>query len=500
MDTPAFEIRTSHRDILIDGAPATLGARAFDVLAYLHMHKDRVVSKQELLEQVWGGLAVEESNLTVQISALRKLLGQRAISTVPGVGYQLTTPERPTQHDAPSLPDKPSLAVLPFANLTGAPDRDYLVDGVVTELTVALSRIPAVFVISASSTFALRGRAVDLTDVGRRLGVSYILDGGVQQAGDQLRITTQLIEAETGHTIWSERFSGLLSDLFDLQDRMAEQVAAVLEPNLLLAEYRGASAKPATDLHAYDLCLRVIPQMHRLPNNESFLAARSLLERALALDPGYTRAKALVCRLTNVARSARWMSFDQAQACLPLAEDVVADPGNDALALAFAGHAIVFLGMQQQRGAAILKQAIAMNPNSAHVLNASGWVHSYADDQERAIEHFTRALRLNPLDPIIGQTWMGLGWAIMQAGRLAEGLATMEQAYAEAPEYTSAYLGLTWGYWHEGRHDEARTFAKRLLEREPGITIAGTLHDTPYQFPRHLKSLEDALRGVGIPE
>ncbi len=410
--TRSIEILSTQRSLRIDGVAHTIGARAFDVLSCLHAHSGRVVTKAELLESVWADLNVEESNLTVQIAALRKLIGARAIATVPGVGYQLTLTVPATAPQEPSetlpLPDKPSLAVLPFANLTGDAGKEYLVDGIVADLIAALSRIPAFFVIAASSTFTLKGRSVDLAEVGRQLGVRYILEGSIQASGDRLRITTQLVEAESGRTIWSNRFAGALADIFDLQDAVTEQVAAAIEPNVLLAESRRASAKPTTDLTAYDLCLRAMPQVHRLKDFDSFLAARALLERALEVDPGYAQAKGLICRVTETARSERWLTMDAAAVCLPLAEDVVADPRNDAMALAFAGLAIAFLGRQQQRGLLVIQQAHALNPNSSHVLNALGWVHGYLGDYDLAIGHFSRSLRLNPLDPIIGQVRGGL--------------------------------------------------------------------------------------------
>jgi TolB-like protein len=495
-------ILPAERAVRVDGETRQIGARAFDVIAYLDAHSGRVVTKAELLEHVWADLNVEESNLTVQIAALRKLIGARAIATVPGVGYQLTlsakAPAEPPK--ALPLPEKPSLAVLPFANLTGDAGKDYLVDGIVADLIAALSRIPVFFVIAASSTFTLKGRSVDLAEVGRQLGVRYILEGSIQQAGDRLRINTQLVEAATGHMIWSNRFSGTLAEIFELQDAVTEQVAAAIEPNVILAEARRASAKPTTDLSAYDLCLRALPLAHRLPDFESFVAARTLLERALALDPGYVHAKALICRLTDTARGERWLSLAEAARCLPLAEEVVADPRNDAMALAFAGVTIAFLGQQQQRGLLVVQQAHALNPNSSHVLNALGWVHGYLGNNEQAIDHFTRSIRLNPLDPIIGQVRCGLGAALLHAGRVAEAVAALEQALAEAPDYTSSYMGLVNGYWELGRIDEATRMGQRLLAREPGMTISVTLRDSPYTMPDAQQRLERALRGVGVLE
>ncbi|MGL4439714.1 MAG: winged helix-turn-helix domain-containing tetratricopeptide repeat protein [Bosea sp. (in: a-proteobacteria)] len=496
-------ILPAERAVQIDGETRQIGARAFDVLAYLDAHSGRVVTKAELLEHVWADLNVEESNLTVQIAALRKLIGARAIATVPGVGYQLTLSTKAPAEPAKALPlpDKPSLAVLPFANLTGDAGKEYLVDGIVADLIAALSRIPAFFVIAASSTFTLKGRSVDLAEVGRQLGVRYILEGSIQQAVDRLRINTQLVEAESGRMIWSNRFSGTLAEIFDLQDAVTEQVAAAIEPNVILAESRRASAKPTGDLTAYDLCLQAQPMAHRLPDFASFVAARALLERALALDPGYAHAKALICDLTTIARSERWLSLAEAARCLPLAEEVVADHRNDAMALAFAGLTIAFLDQQhQKRGLLVIQQAYALNPNSSHVLNALGWVHSYLGDTDQAIDHFTRAIRINPLDPIIGQVRSGLGATLLLAGRLEEGVAALEQAIAEAPNYTASLVGLAWGYWELGRTDEAQRLGQLLLAREPGMTITATLRDTPYKMPDKQRRQIAYLRGIGIPE
>lgn len=498
---PRVVILAAERAVRIDGETRQIGARAFDVLAYLNANVGRVVTKAELLENVWADLNVEESNLTVQIAALRKMIGARAIATVPGVGYQLTLsaklPAEPAK--ALPLPDKPSLAVLPFANLTGDAGKDYLVDGIVVDLIAALSRIPVFFVIAASSTFTLKGRSVDLAEVGQQLGVRYLLEGSIQQAGDRLRINTQLVEAETGRMIWSNRFAGTLAEIFELQDAVTEQVAAAIEPNVILAESRRARAKPTTDLTAHDLCLQALPKALRLTDIDSLVAARTLLERALEIDPGYAHAKGLICRLTETARAERWLSLAEAARCLPLAEEVVVDPRNDAMALAFAGLAISFLGQQQQRGLLVVQHAHALNPNSSHVLNALGWVHSYLGHNEQALDHFTRSIRLNPLDPIIGQVRSGLGAALLHGGRIAEAVAALEQALAEAPEYTSSCMGLVVGYWELGRIDEAKRLGL-LLAREPSMTISATIRDLPFTMPDALQRLERSLRGIGIPE
>ncbi|GAB5448778.1 tetratricopeptide repeat protein [Gymnodinialimonas sp.] len=500
MDDRPFTLRPDRRDILINGAPAPLGARAFDVLAYLDAHSDRVVSKRELLEQVWGGLAVEEGNLSVQISTLRKVLGSRAIATVPGVGYKLAGGAPVPPASGPALPDKPSLAVLPFANLTGDPANDYLVDGIVTDLISSLSRISGIFVIAATSSFALKGQVVQLRDVGTSLGVRYVLEGSIQKAAGTFRIAVQLVEAESSRTIWSQRFTGSEAEIFELQDRITEEVAAAVEPEVLRAESGRAAIKPTDDLQAYDLCMQAFPYVQRLTTPDDFETAKALLTRALERDPGYAQAKALICRITMVARSARWLTIDKARATLPLAESVLTDPRNDALALAFAGHAIAFMGSDPARAKRILDQAYALNPNSSHVLNAAGWVHVYADDYETAIDRFSRSIRINPLDPIIGQARCGLGIALVQAERVAEAIVVLEQAYAEAPEYPTVFTALVWAYWLEGRLEQVEHFGRKMLACDPGMTISGHFNSIPFVMTPRLRTIEGAFRHLGIPD
>lgn len=497
-----FKLDKIARRLAVGGEEVKIGARAFDVLDYLHANSERVVTKAELLEGVWADLNVEEGNLTVQISALRKVLGNRAIATVPGVGYKLAlSAEAPApQPGALPLPDKPSLAVLPFANLTGDPAKGYLVDGIVSDLIVTLSRIPSFFVIAASSTFALKGQSVDLADVGKRLGVRYILEGGIQQAGDRLRINTHLVEARTGHTIWSERFSGAKEDIFELQDEVTEHVAAALEPSVAFAESRRADAKPTTDLDAYDLCLRATPRVYRMADRESFESGTALIERALALDPDYTEAKSLLCRAHVMACAARFIGFPQARTIVPLAEALLAAPNTDAATLALAGHVIAYLDHQFQRGVAAVNRAVALNPNSSMNLIHSGWVHSYVGDGETSLAHFQRSIRLNPIDPRNPQIRSGTGFALIVAERLEEALVELEAAHAAAPFWATSFNGLIICYTALGRMAEAEKFRDLLLASAPDTTISGYLRDTPHQNPVHQAHLKRAYRAVGIPE
>ncbi len=500
---PNIELLRDLRRLKVNGSDLVIGARAFDVLAYLHAHAGRVVTKAELLENVWVDLNVEESNLTVQIAALRKLVGARAIATVPGIGYQLTlsakAPAEPPK--ALPLPDKPSLAVLPFANLTGDAGKDYLVDGIVSDLISALSCIRAFFVIAASSTFTLKGKAIDLADVGRQLGVRYIVEGGIQQAGDSLRINVQLVEAETGHLIWSQRFTGPLAQIFELQDSVVAATASAIEPSVLTAEALRADRKPTTSLTAYDLCLQATPAAIRVHDAATFHAARDLLHQALALDPHYVHAKGLLCGLYASALSVRAITFAEARSCLPLAEEILADDRIvDPQAVCDAGCALAYFGGQQQRGLSALRRAVALNPNSSLILMISGWVHGYVGETAIAEEHFLRAIRLNPIDPNIGAARSGVARLMHLRGDYEASIPMLERALAEQPGFFSTLLGLVVTCWKAGRIAEARRYAEVLRASSPGLSVSGYMRDSPDRVAQWRQDVADALRAVGVPE
>jgi TolB-like protein len=500
---PKVEILRDVRRLRINGSDHVIGARAFDVVAYLDAHCGRVVTKAELLEHVWADLNVEESNLTVQIAALRKLIGARAIATVPGVGYQLTlaakTPAEPPK--ALPLPDKPSLAVLPFANLTGDANREYLVDGIVSDLISALSCIRAFFVIAASSTFTLKGKAIDLADVGRQLGVRYIVEGGIQQAGDSLRINIQLVEAETGHLIWSQRFTGPLAEIFELQDSVVAATASAIEPSILTAEALRADRKPTTSLTAYDLCLQATPTAIRVHDAAAFSKARDQLHQALDLDPQYVHAKGLLCGLHVSALAIRVITYAEARSCLPLAEEILTDDRIvDPQAICDAGFALTYFGGQQQRGVSALRRAVALNSNSSLILLGSGWAHIFVGENATAEEHFLRAIRLNPIDPNIAAARSGLAHLMYLRGEYAAAIRMFERALAEQPGLFPALEGLVVACWKTGRIAEARRHADVLRASVPGLSTLGYLQDAPETTAAWRQDVEDAFRAVGIPE
>jgi TolB-like protein len=497
-----LDILSDQRTALLDGAELSLGARAFDVLAYLHAHADRVVAKAELLDHVWSGMIVEEGNLSVQIAGLRKALGKEAIKTVPGVGYRLTLGARaePAQDPGPDVPEIPSLAVLPFANLTGAEGRDFLVDGIVTEIIAALSRVSGFFVISSTSSFTYKGRAVDLAQVGRELGVRYVVEGSIQQAGDRLRIFTQLVEAVTGHTIWQNRFDGQVSEIFDLQDQIAEEVAGALEPKLIWAEAARTRTKPTDSLSAYELCLRAAPLVSRMDTQTNLDEGLRLLREALQRDPGYVQAKAYYCLAHTGAVATRTWSFEQARAALDTALEVVNEAHDDPLALAYAGHYLAYVHNRHTDGMTALSRAERLNPNSGQVLMLKGWVHIYRNENEAAIADLTRAKRLSPLHPQIGIMTCGFGNVHMQMGKIPEAIGYFEQALSEYPEFVTAVQGLMACRFALGEIEEARRLAGIYRAKAPRFSVREYIENRPFESTEDLRQIVDAMRGLGFPE
>ena len=248
-----FQLDLTRRELRRDSNPVRLGSRALHILCVLASAEGRVVTKDELMAQVWQGTIVEENNLHFHISSLRRALdadgkGESWIVTVPGRGYRLLRPPEPPaagKAAAEASAGQPSLAVLPFNNLSGDPEQEYFADGMVEEIITTLSRIHWLFVIARNSTFAYKGQNVDVKRVGRELGVRYVLEGSVRKSGNRVRITAQLIDANTGAHLWADRFDGLLEDVFELQDKVASSVAGVIEPALQAAELPGAAGQPA---------------------------------------------------------------------------------------------------------------------------------------------------------------------------------------------------------------------------------------------------------------
>jgi adenylate cyclase len=314
------------------------------------------------------------------------------------------------------LPDKPSIAVLPFANMSGDPEQAYFSQGIVEDIIAALHRVKWLFVISRSSTAGYQGRSVDLKQVGRELGVRYVLEGSVRKAANRVRITGQLTEAASGRHVWADRFEGSLEDIFELQDRITESVVGAVEPTIRLAEVERAKAKPTESLDAYDLYLRALP-LHYSNNRDRMAEAQRLLARAIEIDPCYSLAKAFSALTTVIQTNQGWTSEAEQKKGVHLAREALVDHRDDPVTLRCTGHALSYLAHEHDVGVALLERALTLHPNSAEVHHSAGWVWNFACDGSKALEHFHRAIRLSPLDPEMGHSLMGLTFAQLLVGR-----------------------------------------------------------------------------------
>ena len=408
---------------------------------------------------------------------------------VRAVGAGAATASTPVQPVLP-LPDKPSIAVLPFANLSGDPEQEYFVDGMVEEVTTALSRVRWLFVIARNSTFTYKGRAVDVKQVGRELGVRYVLEGSVRKAGQRVRITGQLIDAVMGTHLWADRFDGSLEEVFELQDRVAISVAGVIEPALQAAEMRRSAARPTTDLTAYDLYLRALATIFPV-TRERIFEALGLLEQALAIDRHYGPALswAASCHLRLVydgwaehPEISRRTATDLAQQALQAAQN---DPGilaNAALVLAYLGEDI---------GAMIelADRALSFNPSFARGWYLSGLLRLYAGNRDLAIDHVETSLRLSPRERM-GQPLLVIGMAYFFKHQFDEAASKLLLAIQDQPGYPHSYRVLAACYAHMGRLDEARAVVARLRAITPLVVPS----DLPWRNPKDRELFLAGLR------
>jgi adenylate cyclase len=380
-------------------------------------------------------------------------------------------PGRRPAEAALALPDKPSIAVLPFDNMSGDPEQEYFADGVVEALTAALSRIRAFFVIARNSAFAYKGRAMNVRDIGRELGVAYVLEGSVQRAGGRVRITVQLIETEVGAHIWAEKYDGSLDDIFDLQDRITEQVAGALQPSIRLAEVERARRKRPQDMGAYDYTMRAMRHVWMLEKDEA-TKALELLDNALEIDPDYPLALALAAWCHAQRSVYNWVEDIEATKAKSLAhaEKAANLSADDPLILAVLGAAHTFA---RHYGAArvLLERAVALDPNSAWAWSRIGWLEAYADRPDQAKVHFERALRLSPLDPMNFNNYVGLASAHHVAGDDNAAADLFLRALEERPNAHWIHRHLAPALMAAGRETEARASFDALLAAYPDLTV-----------------------------
>lgn len=409
---------------------------------------------------------------------------------------------RPTSPPEPArlaLPEKPSIAVLPFTNMSGDAEQDYFCDGMVEDIITGLSRIKGLFVIARNSSFTYKGRAVDIRQVGRELGVRYVLEGSVRKAGARLRITAQLIEAETGAHLWADKFDGALEDVFDLQDKITEAIVGTIEPNLRRAEIERAKRKRPENLDAYDLFLRAMPHLMSVMPEDAEIGIGHL-EAALKLDPNYAAAHAYLAWALEMRFFRGGFNAADAAEGLRHARAAVAHGGDDAAALAMAAVGLLHLGRDFEAASDAIRRALALNSSSATALYLAAHVNAYHGDASLVEDYSARALRLSPFDPLAFEGHYPVGLVHLRNRRFDEAAASMAKAVQLNPRFSWLYFVHAAALALAGRIEEAGSVAKQGLELEPGFRFGGLGHFNGVFLPELFGLLEAGFRAAGLPD
>ena len=457
-----------------------------------------------------GGICISESVRSAvgkKLALVYEFMGEQTVKNIEDpvrayrVVMEVEEQSKVTSTETPTLelPDKPSIAVLPFDNLSEDLSQEYFADGMVEEIITALSRYRWFFVIARNSTFAYKGKTVGPKQVGKELGVKYVIAGSVRRAGQRVRITAQLTDAATGNNIWAEHYDGTLEDVFDLQDRISESVAGIIEPNLLQEEGKRAQRELPENLDAYDCYLRALQHDYSVTKEDS-AAGVQLLRQAIKMDPNYPVAKSLLARLCVHRVANGWSEArekDEAEA-VQLAREAAALARDDPTVLAQAGYALGFAGELAEANA-LLDRSLALNPNSSRAWTFGGFVSLFSDAPETAIERFHCATRLSPLDPAAWSYFFGLGLAHLILGKDEQALEWAEKSLRERRGYPFALRVLAAANANLGRPEAAQAARKRLSGVTSEQTISQLREFRGFQSPAY-ERYYDGLRKAGFSE
>jgi TolB-like protein len=517
-----YAFDTDRRELHRGADIVSVAPQVFDLLDYLIRNRERVVSKDDLINAIWNGRSVSEAALTTRLNAARGAIGdsgeeQRLIKTLPRKGFRFVATVREAQGPAGgevannpveptkpalTLPDKPSIAVLPFTNLSSDPEQDYFADGMVNDIITALSHFKALFVIARNSSFTYKGRAVDVKVVGRELGVRYVLEGSVRKAANRVRITGQLVDTATGAHLWAERFDGGLGDIFDLQDQVTESVVGAIAPAVEKAEIERARRKPTDSLDAYAFYLRGLDKLYQFADRQANDEALRLFNSAIALDPDFASAygHAAVCHA--YAKTNGWISVtpNEIAEVARLAQRAVELGKDDAIVLTASAWALAYVVHDLEAGASLIDRALGLNSNLAGAWFRGGWMKIWLGEPEPAIERFARAMRLSPLDPWVTGMRNGTANAYFFLGRYDEAASWAAMALQDNADHQPGLRIAAASNAMAGRLDEAHKAVARLRQLNPVLRVS-TLKDLV--GPWHAEDLsryEEGLRRAGLPE
>ncbi len=510
-----YELDGDRRELRRDAELIALEPKVFDLLAYVIANRDRVVSRDDLIATVWNGRIVSESALATCINAARSAIGdsgeaQRLIKTLPRKGLrfvgavrlppdaQAAPAPRPADSAARSLalPDRPSIAVLPFSNISSDPEQEYFADGMVEDIISGLSRLKWLFVIARNSSFVYKGKPIDIKQVGRDLGVRYVLEGSVRKAGDRIRMTAQLAEADSGVYIWAERYDRLLDDVFALQDELTMNVIGAIEPSLRRAETERIKRKRPDSLDAYDLLLRALPYTYGHIAEEAERAA-PLLERALAIEPDYAAAHAALAWCCHF-RFRLGLKAQDRDGALTHARAAIAHGGDDPTALGLAAFVLAMDGHEHANAFNVFDRALALSNSNIFALSGSALVLALLGHTELAIERAKMAVRLSPFDGLNYLSYNAMTVAHFTEGRYEQAYDSARRSVQLNPRFYVCHLFFVAALVGLGRLDEAKQEARHVRELNPGFAVrqfAVIIGLEPKVFAR----LEAAWSTAGLP-
>jgi adenylate cyclase len=396
--------------------------------------------------------------------------------------------------------DKPSIAVLPFTNMSSDPEQEYFADGMVEDIITALSHFKALFVIARNSSFVYKGRPVDIGQVAKELGVRYVLEGSIRKAGKRLRINAQLIDAATRAHLWAGRFDGAEEDIFDLQDNITENVIGIIEPQIRKAEISRSRRKRPQNLDAYDLYLRALPHVYAMHPDDNSRALEFLIQ-AIELDPEFAPALAFAawCYEQRLTRGWNTVREDDSAHALALARAALATGSDDANAVGMAGFVLLMTGREYEAALSAIRRATNLNPNNVLVLAHAGFAYGHAGDLQEAISCFQRARRLSPVDPGAFFFLTGEAHALLLSGQYSDAAELARRSAATYDGWDSTYWYLAAACGHLGRSDEAKKAVSKILSLSPGTTIS-RIRKLPIQDEARQAILLDGLRKAGLPE
>ena len=507
---------TDRRELSREQVPVAVEPQVFDLVVHLMENRDRVVSKDELIDKIWHGRSVSESTLTSRINAARKAIGdsganQALIRTIARKGFRFVgavqtqrgaaLPELGRVAQAPqaalALPDRPAIAVLPFTNMSGDREQDYFSDGISEDIITALSKLRWFFVVARNSSFVYKGRAVHMHEVARELGVRYVLEGSVRRSGDRLRISAQLNDVSTGSHLWAERYDRELADIFAVQDEITEAIVAAIEPQLYTAESFRAQQKPPGSLDAWDLVMRALSHYWRITREDN-AAAQGLLEQATAIDPTYGKALGLLATSHIFGAHMGWADMAMT---VPVAERAALAAVEADREDAWAHHGLAYTYLFRRRfddALAEFELTLQLNPNFAMAHAFYGVTLCYAGRWRDGDAAARRALRLSPRDPLAA-IYCGVAAYAQFIGRNYEGAVQMaRESMRQRADFVGAHRVLTAAAGMLGDPQLAAYALRGLQRTQPGISLAWLTRELPMRRAEDREHYLQGFRRAGM--